>query len=243
MKKFGYITLMIFAATGILAGCSSGQAAQGASSETSSTVAATTAATAAVAQVSAQAPVSDSEPVNEVQGVIIDASMNQVTIQTTKGTTDTFMLDDNSNTSGLTNGMLLGHGIDVTFAEEDNSMNLVSAKDADTKTTDYDALAAAGDVILTVEGKNLDSLEGLCTYPVHVGIGKGKEIKSADDFSATYQVGDVFTDQMVTSVSDVNLMNITITENGLVLSENGKAPNIILNKNDKGTWQITEINY
>ena len=243
MKKFGYITLMIFAATGILAGCSSGQAAQGASSETSSTVAATTAATAAVAQVSAQAPVSDSEPVNEVQGVIIDASMNQVTIQTTKGTTDIFMLDDNSNTSGLANGMLLGHGIDVTYAVENKVMTLVSVKDADTSITDYDALAAAGDVILTVESKNLDSLKEMCTYPVYVGIGKGKEIKSADDFSAAYQASDIFTDSLVTSVSSADLMSIEITEKGLVISGNGAAPNITMNKSDKGMWQITGINY
>jgi len=38
-------------------------------------------------------------------------------------------------------------------------------------------------------------------------------------------------------------MNIEITEKGLVLSENGSVPNIVLNKNDKGIWQITAINY
>ena len=240
MKKFGYIIPIILIAAGILAGCGSGQAVQGVSSKTASTV---QASSAVVAQTSAQAAVSDSEDANEVQGVIIDASMNQVTIQTTKGMTDTFMLDDNSNTSGLTNGMLLGHGIDVTFSEENKIMTLVSAKDADTKITDYDALAAAGDVILTVESKNLDSLKGMCTYPVYVGIGKGKEIKSADDFSTTYQASDIFTDSLVTSVSSANLMNIEITEKGLVISGNDTAPNITMNKNDKGMWQITGINY
>ena len=240
MKKFGYIVPIILIAAGILAGCGSGQAVQGASSETSSAV---QTSSAAVAQTSAQAAVSDSEAANEAQGVIIDASMNQVTIQTTKGTTDTFMLDDNSNTSGLANGMLLGHGIDVTYAVENKVMTLVSVKDADTSITDYDALAAAGDVILTVESKNLDSLKELCTYPVHIGLGKGKEIKSGDDFSATYQSTDIYTDQLVTAVSSVNLMNIEITEKGLVLSENGSVPNIVLNKNDKGIWQITAINY
>lgn len=240
MKKFGYIIPIILIAAGILAGCGSGQAVQGVSSKTASTV---QASSAVVAQTSAQAAVSDSEDANEVQGVIIDASMNQVTIQTTKGMTDTFMLDDNSNTSGLTNGMLLGHGIDVTFSEENKIMTLVSAKDADTKITDYDALAAAGDVILTVESKNLDSLKGMCTYPVYVGIGKGKKIKSADDFSTTYQASDIFTDSLVTSVSSANLMNIEITEKGLVISGNDTAPNITMNKNDKGMWQITGINY
>ena len=240
MKKFGYIIPIILIAAGILAGCGSGQAVQGVSSKTASTV---QASSAVVAQTSAQAAVSDSEDANEVQGVIIDASMNQVTIQTTKGMTDTFMLDDNSNTSGLTNGMLLGHGIDVTFSEENKIMTLVSVKDADTRLTDYDALAAAGDVILTVESKNLDSLKGMCTYPVYVGIGKGKEIKSADDFSTTYQASDIFTDSLVTSVSSANLMNIEITEKGLVISGNDTAPNITMNKNDKGMWQITGINY
>ncbi|MBP7347208.1 MAG: hypothetical protein KA965_00870 [Butyrivibrio sp.] len=240
MKKFGYIVPIILIAAGMLAGCSSGQPVQGASSKTSSSV---QASSAAAAQTSAQATAADSKEANEVQGVIIDASMNQVTIQTTKGTTDTFMMDDQSNTSGLTNGMLLGHGIDVTFSDENKIMTLVSAKDADTKTTDYDALTAAGDVILTVESKNLDSLKELCTYPVHIGLGKGKEIKSGDDFSATYQSTDIYTDQLVTAVSSVNLMNIEITEKGLVLSENGSVPNIVLNKNDKGIWQITAINY
>ena len=240
MKKFGYIVPIILIAAGILAGCGSGQAVQGASSETSSAV---QTSSAAVAQTSAQAAVSDSEAANEAQGVIIDASMNQVTIQTTKGTTDTFMLDDNSNTSGLANGMLLGHGIDVTYAVENKVMTLVSVKDADTSITDYDALAAAGDVILTVESKNLDSLKEMCTYPVYVGIGKGKEIKSADDFSAAYQASDIFTDSLVTSVSSADLMSIEITEKGLVISGNDTAPNITMNKNDKGMWQITGINY
>jgi len=81
MKKFGYIVPIILIAAGILAGCGSGQAVQGASSETSSAV---QTSSAAVAQTSAQAAVSDSEAANEAQGVIIDASMNQVTIQTTK---------------------------------------------------------------------------------------------------------------------------------------------------------------
>ena len=240
MKKFGYIVPIILIAAGILAGCGSGQAVQRASSETSSAV---QTSSAAVAQTSAQAAVSDSEAANEAQGVIIDASMNQVTIQTTKGTTDTFMLDDNSNTSGLANGMLLGHGIDVTYAVENKVMTLVSVKDADTSITDYDALAAAGDVILTVESKNLDSLKEMCTYPVYVGIDKGKEIKSADDFSAAYQASDIFTDSLVTSVSSADLMSIEITEKGLVISGNGAAPNITMNKSDKGMWQITGINY
>jgi len=48
---------------------------------------------------------------------------------------------------------------------------------------------------------------------------------------------------LVTSVSSADLMSIEITEKGLVISGNGAAPNITMNKSDKGMWQITGINY
>ena len=95
---------------------------------------------------------------------------------------------------------------------------------------------------MAVENKNLDSLEEMCAYPVYVGIGDGKTIKSADDFASAYKAEDVFTDELVSSVTQTDLMDVEITKAGLIISKDGAAPDIILSKN-KDQWQISGINY
>ena len=249
MKRLNVIFMTTVMAAGLLAGCGSAtsgntaSSAESAASESaSSSAAASASASAATPASSSAASSEDTKAANEAKGVVIDASMNQVTIQTTDGKTQTYMLDDSSDTSGLSNGILLGNGIDITYSGDDDSLTLVSAKDASTKADDADALSAAGDVIMAVENKNLDSLEEMCAYPVYVGIGDGKTIKSADDFASAYKAEDVFTDELVSSVTKTDLMDVEITKAGLIISKDGAAPDIILSKN-KDQWQISGINY
>ncbi|MCH4192565.1 MAG: hypothetical protein LKF52_09680 [Butyrivibrio sp.] len=250
MKRFSVIFMTTVMAAGLLAGCGSaksGNTASSAAAASVSSVAAVSSSSASSASSAATSSASaassdDKKAANEAQGVVIDASMNQVTIQTTDGKTQTYMLDDSSDTSGLSNGLLLGNGIDITFSGDDDSLTLVSAKDVATKANDADALAAAGEVIMAVESKNLDSLEEMCAYPVYVGIGDGKTIKSKDDFTSAYKAEDIFTDALVSSVTETNLMDAEITKAGLIISKDGAAPDIILSK-DKDQWQITGINY
>lgn len=247
MKRLNVIFMTTVMAAGLLAGCGSAtsgntaSSAESAASESAS-AAASVSASAATPASSSTASSEDTKAANEAKGVVIDASMNQVTIQTTDGKTQTYMLDDSSDTSGLSNGILLGNGIDITYSGDDDSLTLVSAKDASTKADDADALSAAGDVIMAVENKNLDSLEEMCAYPVYVGIGDGKTIKSADDFASAYKAEDVFTDELVSSVTQTDLMDVEITKAGLIISKDGAAPDIILSKN-KDQWQISGINY
>ena len=247
MKRLNVIFMTTVMAAGLLAGCGSAtsgntaSSAESAASESAS-AAASVSASAATPASSSTASSEDTKAANEAKGVVIDASMNQVTIQTTDGKTQTYMLDDSSDTSGLSDGILLGNGIDITYSGDDDSLTLVSAKDASTKADDADALSAAGDVIMAVENKNLDSLEEMCAYPVYVGIGDGKTIKSADDFASAYKAEDVFTDELVSSVTQTDLMDVEITKAGLIISTDGAAPDIILSKN-KDQWQISGINY
>ena len=247
MKRLNVIFMTTVMAAGLLAGCGSAtsgntaSSAESAASESAS-AAASVSASAATPASSSTASSEDTKAANEAKGVVIDASMNQVTIQTTDGKTQTYMLDDSSDTSGLSNGILLGNGFDITYSGDDDSLTLVAAKDASTKADDADALSAAGDVIMAVENKNLDSLEEMCAYPVYVGIGDGKTIKSADDFASAYKAEDVFTDELVSSVTQTDLMDVEITKAGLIISKDGAAPDIILSKN-KDQWQISGINY
>ncbi len=232
MKK----TLSILLAIGMTATCLSGcgTTTSAATADVSDTE------TAAAAEASSEAPASEETSSSEATGVVIDASMNYLCIQTTDGKALSLQIADDSDTSALSDGILLGHGIKVSY---DADENLIKAEDADTAAGDADALAAAGDVILAVSNKDIDAFADLCSYPVYIGIGDGKEEDSKESFLADYKADDVFTDALVSSVSATDLTSVTISEAGLVFSRDGAKPDIILSKTgDNGEWTVTGIN-
>lgn len=180
----------------------------------------------------------DDDDNGTVKGVVIDASMNQVTVQTDDGDIETYSIEDDSDTSALVNGILLGNGISIKYEDD----KLVSAEDLKTASGNSEALEVAGEVIMSVDNENLESLADLCAYPVYIGLGKGEEIKSSEDLLKKYKADDIFTDELEDAVTATDLLKVEESKAGIVLSGNGEKPDIIISDTDSG-WMITGINY
>jgi len=184
---------------------------------------------------------------HEISGVIVDASMHALVLQSDAGETLDFTLgEDGVDISGLSDGIILGNGITLTYTGvikgSDTSGAVVTAeKDAKTICTDSAALTAAGEIILSVENKDYDGFLNQCSFPVYVGIGNGNTVNDKNAFEKTYTMQDIFTDQLVQSVSHVNLLEIQEKKGKLILtSEKSGKPGVVLTqKNSK--WMISAI--
>ena len=190
---------------------------------------------------------SSSAETTKVDGVVIDAAMHSLVLQTKDGQTINASTGENASpdTSGLKNGLLLGNGITLTYSGNPlKTVSIISEADCATKSSDADGLAAAGSVILAVEDKDLDALiDCVTTYPVHIGIGKGLTIKDAAQFKEKVKASELFTDKLVDSVSHTDLLDLEESKAGIVLCSGSEStPNIILSKDKSGNWGITDIN-
>ncbi len=246
------ITAIIIAAgmTVLAAGCGSqntaaSTAAASSKAAPSSSAASVSSSTAAPTETSS----STAAGTDTVDGVVIDAAMHSLVLQTKDGKTvyaDANDDDSAIDTSKLTNGMVLGSGITLTYTgdiDKDPSINITAEADCATKADDTDGLSTAGDVIIAVENKNLDALISSTHFPVYVGVGDGLTIKNADEFKNKVKDTDIFTDELVNSVSHTDLLDLPETKAGLVLSSgNNDTPNIIISKDKDGNWGITGIN-
>jgi|GEM_PF-998658 len=209
------------------------------------------AVTTAAATTKAAAAASKAANKNVISGVVIDASMNVTTIQSEHGTTLSFSTGADTasakiDRTGLKDSIVLGHAIKITckdaIDEKNPSANVVTKmEDAKSKCDDYDALSAAGTVIMLTENKDLNGLASVCSYPVYVGAKGGKTVKDQAEFLKNFTADDIFTDTFVKAVSGTSLMDIGISDAGMVVSANGAKPDVIISKTDDG-WNITGIN-
>lgn len=189
----------------------------------------------------------DAGETHEISGVILDASMHALVIQSEAGQTLNFTLgEDGTDTSGLADGIILGNGISLTYTGTIQGNSTAGAvvkaeKDAKTVCTDSAALTAAGEVILAVENKDYDGFLDQCSFPVYVGIGNGNTVNDRNAFVKTYTAADIFTDQLVQSVSHVNLMKTAEKKGKLILSSEDKGkPDLVLTQKN-GKWAVTGI--
>ena len=250
MKKRIAAFIVASAMTVVMTGC--GKNAPAASTQAASSAASTTVSTAAASTTaSTETEASSSTAAEEVSvdGVVIDAAMHSLTLQTKDGQTLSACTSEDSepDVSGLKDGLSLGKGITLTYTgdpSDDNAVTIIKEADCDTKCDDSDALMAAGDIILAVEGEDFDSIVNYASYPVYVGIGDGLTIKDADEFKEKVKADDLFTDKLVDSVSHVDLLDIETSKAGLVLSSvSDDAVNIILSQDKDNSWKITGINF
>lgn len=172
-----------------------------------------------------------------VIGVVIDASANVLSIQSSGGSLETFEMTEETDISRLVNGVTLGEGVMITYDDFTAKMIRPYAADAG-----KDVLKVAGKVLMAMNYRDVKDLADLCHYPVRVGKGKGTSIPDKSTFLSRFDSGEVYTSAMVENVMRVDLMRVTETQDGVVLSYDGKRPDIILEKVD-GSWMITSINY
>jgi hypothetical protein len=253
MKRNLTAILLAAGMTVIAAGC--GNQSPAASSSVASSAAPSSSAVesstvSAAASTETETASSTASETNTVQGVVIDAAMHSIVLQTKDGKTiyanEGDGEDTQIDTTGLKDGLVLGNGITLTYTgniDKDSSVTVVSEADCPTKANDADGLETAGEVIQGVEAKNIDTIISCTTFPVYVGIGDGLTIKNADEFKEKVKEDDLFTDELVDSVSHTDLLDLEESEAGLVLSSgNDGTPNITLSKDKDGKWGITGIN-
>lgn len=180
-----------------------------------------------------------------VDGIVLDAAMNSMEIQTTEGLTLEFAIEDASNVVDLKDGLLIGIPVNVAYTgtiEGTNTGNITILKVTESKlapSLSQEQLSFAADIILTVQAKDLNLLAEYTAYPVYIGIGEGKEIASKEEF-LDLNADEIFTGELVEAVSSINLFEITEVKAGIVLGD--AKPNIIFSE-VKGEFGICGINY
>lgn len=180
-------------------------------------------------------------------GVVLDAAMHSMVIQTKDGQTlELKMAEDGINSDKLKDGILLGNGVTISYTgtidgTDTSNATVTAAADLATKADDSDALSAAGSVILSLENQDYDTFVSMCSFPLYVGSGAGETINDEKTLREKYPMDKLFTTKLIEAVTHVDLLDLEKTEAGLVLSGAEGKPNVILSQvNDK--WLITGIN-
>lgn len=186
--------------------------------------------------------------VSEITGVILDASMHNITIQSETGETLSFVLsEDGIDTTGLTNGIILGNGITLSYTgtidgTDTSGATVTTEKDAETVCTDSEALAAAGQVILAIENDDYDWFVSECSFPLYIDSDTDETVNDIDAFEDSYSQSDILTDNLKSTVTQVNLLTAEETDKGLVIGDkNSGDPYIVISQSGTGSWLIQEI--
>ena len=169
--------------------------------------------------------------ITTIRGVIIDASMNTVTIQTQDGKTLSFhqsedeSADGEFDTGALKSGMELGKGVELSYqgkveGTDTSGVRKIVMKDAEPVCKNAQALEKAGEIILALEDKDYDTLSSLSAVKL-----------SQKDF----------TEDFVKSVVTMNLFDAPLTKDGFFLPGKEAKPNLELGEID-GEWTITGLN-
>lgn len=180
-----------------------------------------------------------------VKGVVIDATMNTLILQTDAGKMLTVPIGETAkekpDLSGLKDGAVPGRAAALWGRFEGDSFVLRRATDLEAKCKDRDALEKAGLVMMSVRDQNLKALAGYASFPLYVGIGGGREVTTEEEFLESYRAEQIFTKELVQSVLGTNLMEIEEADGSMVISRDGGTPNIVISLSDDG-WGVTGIN-
>lgn len=180
-----------------------------------------------------------------IDGIVLDAAMNSVQIQSAEGIALEFAIEDAAHIVDLKDGLLIGIPVNITYSGtikgSDTSEVTIEkiSESAIVPSLSGEQLSFAADIILAVQAKELELLSSYVSYPVYVGIGEGETIKSKEEFMAL-DAAKVFTPELVGAVTSVNLFEIIEAEAGIVLGDG--SPNIIFG-GESGNFGIKGINY
>lgn len=87
----------------------------------------------------------------------------------------------------------------------------------------------------------MEKLADLTAYPVYVGLDQGLVIENKEDFMAI-GAERLFTDEIVASITNTDISNLTASNAGFFMSSTDTAPSITFSVVD-GQLKITGINY
>lgn len=175
----------------------------------------------------------------EVDGMVIDAAMNSLSIMTTEGEVLLFAYPEDGADVELEDGILLGEVVHVTYTGSNDEGNAVAVKvsaAAVETTLDREAYEFAIIAISFAKFNDLEGLSSLAAYPVYVGMGDvSLTAKSEGDFNSIER------EELMGlgALADYNLFEMTETDAGIIIGD-GK-PNIIFSAGENG-YAITGIN-
>lgn len=180
-----------------------------------------------------------------VKGVVIDATLNDFTLQTENGAMLTVRTKGESkekmDSAILTESFSPGEGVELFGRMEGDAFVWQRAASAETKCQDRDAMRTASAVLLCVRDKNLHGLSGYAQFPLRIGKGEGKEVTTEEEFLEAFKPEEIFTSNFCESVLSVDLLRVEQTDGVMVISKEGEKPNVVISVSDDG-WGIKEIN-
>lgn len=164
------------------------------------------------------------------EGIVVDAAMNSLVIDTKDGIMYSFSYPESGVEMDLADGLLLG--MSVLVKSEDGMAS--SVQDGPTQpAADRDALAFAADVLFACRYKSMDSLANLAAFPLYVRLDDGDlTVEDAEEFLDLPQ-NEVLSEERVEAVLSTNLYEVTELDGGrYVLGSDEGTPNIIFQKDD-----------
>lgn len=229
----------------VILACAAAISVYGCSSQTSKP----TDAASAESTESTQAPESQeettkapAEDVTTVDGIVVDATMNTLTIQSPE--TGVVSFDTSSvNENDLADGLLIGNAVSVSY--EGDLDGAIVTELADSKKEpklNQEQLQFAAEIMAAVNAKNLNQLTSLCSSPVYVDLDGGMTFAEASEL-ADMDPNAILPDKLVESVTTTDLFTAEAVEAGVVLGSD-PAYNITFQADESGKLLgITGINY
>ncbi|MCR5304848.1 MAG: hypothetical protein K6E33_09845 [Lachnospiraceae bacterium] len=165
-------------------------------------------------------------------GVVLDAAMHSMMIQTISGEQKLFSYPEESpDISGMDpGGIRIGIGVKLTVDENDH---VTAISSVDTKAGDPEALDTAADLVLAAYYDDFDSFKDSVLFPVETQKGT---VKSANELSKD----KYWTPEMKEMLSHLNLIALEKTGDSIILSGSSKTPSVTIDKTAEG-WYVTRI--
>ena len=162
------------------------------------------------------------------EGIVVDAAMNSLVIDTEDGIMYSFSYPESGVEMDLSDGLLLG--MSVLVKSEDGIAS--SVQDGPTQpASDRDALAFAADILFACRYRSMDSLANLAGFPLYVRLDdEDMTVEDAEQFLALPE-DQILSDERVDAVLSTNLYEVTELDGGrYVLGSDEGKPNIIFQK-------------
>ena len=170
------------------------------------------------------------EATGSFEGIVVDASMNSLVIDTKDGLMYSFSYPESGVEMELADGLLLG--MSVLVKSEDGIASDV--QDGPTQpAADRDALAFAADILFACRYASMDSLANLAVFPLYVRLEDGDvTVQDAEEFLAL-PAQQIFSQERMEAVLSTNLYAVTELSGGkYVLGSEEGTPNIIFRRDD-----------
>lgn len=190
---------------------------------------------------SAPAPVETAERATDAEttedteglyrGVVIDAAMHSVVLQTDKGKSVILSYpEENPDLSGLGNeGIVIGMGVEITVDDNDK---VTSMKRIPTASEDTEALRAIANLVTAASFDDFDSFRSSVMFPVTSGKKKVSESEFTEDV--------YWTDPLKSMLSSLDLLKLEKNNDSFVIQNESPAPSVTVSRvNDE--WYVTEI--